>query len=99
MRPELMVFMLTDPALEEVNGKDLTKWASILGKHYASFTKNRIEYLERMKNDDSFRFVFDEDLQYLTKDYYEVYNDTEETLTMKDTIATHMLELLTFLRE
>ena len=25
-----------------------------------------------MKDDDSFRFVFDEDLQYLTKDYYVI---------------------------
>lgn len=64
------MFMLSDPALEEVNGRDLSKWGYILGKHYANFTKDRIDYLERMKNDDSFRFVFDEDLQYLPKEYY-----------------------------
>lgn len=99
MKPDLLVFMLSDPALEEVNGKDLIKWKYILEKHYLQFTKDRIEYLERMKNDDSFRFVFDEDLQYLPKDYYDVYNDTEENLTMKDTIATHNIELILFLRE
>ena len=31
-------------------------------KLYALFTKERIEYLEKIKDDDSFRFVFDEDL-------------------------------------
>lgn len=54
--------MLSDPALEEVNGTDLSKWGYILGRHYSKFTKERNEFLERMKNDDSFRFVFDEDL-------------------------------------
>jgi len=26
--------------------------------------------MDKMKDDETFRFVFDEDLQYLTKDYY-----------------------------
>ena len=67
--------------------------------------------MEKMKDDDSFRFVFDEDLQYLTKDYYvsfqlifivliqEVYNDTVENLTMKDTIIAHILDFINVLRD
>jgi len=65
-----LLFLLTDPSLEEINCPKLEKWGYILGKCYATYTKNRIDYLERMKNDDSFRFVFDEDLQYLPKEYY-----------------------------
>ena len=66
--------------------------------------------MDKMKDDETFRFVFDEDLQYLTKDYYvnksiqnltlqEVYNDTADNLTMKDTIIAHLLDFIIELRE
>ncbi len=37
---------------------------------YAQFTRERLENLEKMKDDDQYRFVFDEDLMHLTKEYY-----------------------------
>ena len=46
------------------------KWAYLYGSFYKTFQKKRLDFLEMMKDDDTYRFVFDEDLQYLTKDYY-----------------------------
>ncbi len=39
-------------------------------QYYGQFTTKRLETLEKMKEDESQRFVFDEDLMYLTKEYY-----------------------------
>lgn len=68
LSPDILMFVLSDPALQSINQID--KWAYLLGNFYSQFTKARVEYMEKMKDDDSFRFVFDEDLQYLTREYY-----------------------------
>jgi hypothetical protein len=34
------------------------------------YTAIRLEQLEKMKEDESQRFVFEEDLMFLTKEYY-----------------------------
>ncbi|CDW82632.1 UNKNOWN [Stylonychia lemnae] len=60
---------LAENQLEDINQTE--QWAYVLGGFYRNFTKQRIEYMEKMKDDESFRFVFDEDLQYLTKEYYD----------------------------
>lgn len=44
IRPEILVFILTDPTLEGVNGTSLKKWFHILGKLYEQYTNNRIKY-------------------------------------------------------
>lgn len=62
-----MVFTLTDPALEQIVPLDCKY---LFEQFYAQFTAQRIETLEKMREDESQRFVFDEDLMYLTKDYY-----------------------------
>jgi hypothetical protein len=64
-----LLFLLTDPALESLAGlENDCKYLFELG--YLEFTKRRIQLNERMRDDDQYRFVFEENLMYLTKDYY-----------------------------
>ena len=71
LTPNLLVFTLTDPAIEQITSGHLEEYASqIFEQYYAHFTANRLDILEKMKEDESQRFVFEEDLMYLTKDYY-----------------------------
>ena len=90
---------MTDPALDQQTQDTLDLCRPLFEAFYAKFTHNRVEYMERMKDDDSFRFVFDEDLQYLTKEYYEVYSDSDTLLAMAPTIAKDVLALIAELRE
>ena len=57
--------MLTDPSLESIMYKDaeiIHRIKNAFINSYAIFTRKRIEYLELIKNDENFKFVFDEDL-------------------------------------
>ena len=67
----LLLFVLTDPALEAISSQALENECRYLfEEQYAEFTRNRLEMIEKMKDDDQYRFVFDEDLMFLTKDYH-----------------------------
>lgn len=67
----MLMFILTDPALETIASGQLENDCKYLfDGMYAQFTRERLELLEKMKDDDQYRFVFDEDLNHLTKDYH-----------------------------
>lgn len=54
LTPNLLVFTLTDPALEQITAGHLEEYAGqIFEQYYALFTANRLEILEKMKEDES----------------------------------------------
>ena len=64
-----LLFTLTDPALENLAGME-QECKYLFEQGYIDFTRRRIDLNERMRDDDQYRFVFEENLMYLTKDYY-----------------------------
>ena len=67
----MLLFTLTDPALEIISSQSLEyECRYLFEEQYGEFTRNRLELIEKMKDDDQYRFVFDEDLMYLTKEYH-----------------------------
>lgn len=71
MEINLLLFTLTDPALENIAASHLENECKYLFEMgYQNYTKDRIKLNERMRDDESFRFIFEENLMYLTKDYY-----------------------------
>jgi hypothetical protein len=67
----VLLFTLTDPALEIISSQSLEyECRYLFEEQYGQFTRNRLELIEKMKDDDQYRFVFDEDLMYLTKEYH-----------------------------
>lgn len=93
------MFTLTDPAIESIANIE-NECQYLFEQSYSEFTRKRIEYDIKMKDDHEHRFVFDEDLMYLTKEYYvqiiqlifiqEVYQDNLDTLKMKGIIGQHI---------
>ena len=65
---------------------------------YKQYTKERLAYYEEMKDSEEFRFVFDEDLSYLPKAYYGIYQDTVEEPKMQNLVAEDVSFLLDQLR-
>ena len=64
-----LLFTLTDPALESLAGME-QECKYLFEQAYIQFTKQRMELNDRMRDDDQYRFVFEENLMYLTKEYY-----------------------------
>ena len=64
-----LLLTLTDPALENLAGME-QECKYLFEQGYIQFTKQRLELNDRMRDDDQYRFVFEENLMYLTKEYY-----------------------------
>ena len=64
--PSILLFVLSDPALDV----PIEAYHYVLENLYRSFTVSRLAFLEKMKDDESQRYVFEEDLMQLTKEYY-----------------------------
>ena len=71
MDMNLLLFTLTDPALEHIAQNRLENECKYLFEMgYQSYTRERIKLNERMRDDEACRFIFEENLMYLTKEYY-----------------------------
>lgn len=69
----MLMFILTDPAIDQITGSSLENECKYLFEIlYIQYTKNRIDFLEMIKDDETYRFVFEEDLMYLPKEYYVI---------------------------
>ena len=51
LNPELLLFTLTDPALDVIEGLEY-QCRYLFEDQYAEFTRSRIEFIEKMKDDD-----------------------------------------------
>mmetsp|Transcript_17637 Transcript_17637/g.27292 ORF Transcript_17637/g.27292 Transcript_17637/m.27292 type:complete len:139 (-) Transcript_17637:819-1235(-) len=99
LNPNILVFMLTDPTLAHFL-PDLRVFKSCIKNFYRSYTIDRIEEEERLKEEEEeSHLYFADDLQVFPKELKGIYNDTKEEQHFGDTIADMVIELITELRE